>query len=162
VLVFLTGIIGNILTAPQVEADELTPQLGVFCPADMVAAVVQVCRMGCAAASGLGGARIYLEAPQQDPGDSELAPLVEGDRHRLEQVLQNLVNPNGPTVSGCVLCLTRLLARASSLVKWAWRLQMHASSAAARQFACERACSRLWLINPCCSWRPTGRGCASL
>jgi hypothetical protein len=75
----LLGIVGNVLTTPQVEAGLLTAQLGVFSPVGVVADVLRACRTGCAAARG--GTRITLEAARDD----ELPVLVEGDRHRVAQ-----------------------------------------------------------------------------
>jgi hypothetical protein len=73
---------GNVLTTPQVEAGLLTPQLGVFSPASVIADVLQACRTGCAAAAARGGTRIMLEAARDDA----LPVLVEGDQHRVAQV----------------------------------------------------------------------------
>ena len=64
------------------EAGLLTPQLGIFSPAGVVADVLQACRMGCAAAAAHGGTRINLEAAHHHA----LPALVEGDRHRVAQV----------------------------------------------------------------------------
>jgi hypothetical protein len=79
----LLGIVGNVLTTPQVEAGLLAPQVGVFSPDSVVADVLQACRTGCAAAAARGGARITLEAAHDD---ALRTAVVEGDRHRVAQV----------------------------------------------------------------------------
>jgi hypothetical protein len=111
----LLGIVGNVLTgaciwlfclptlradadalrpacaAPQVEAGELTLQRAVFSPARLVADVMQACRLGCAAvAAAAGGTGIELDTAC-GAGGEPLPALVEADRNRIAQVLQNLV-----------------------------------------------------------------------
>ena len=102
----LLGILGNVLSgaslklraissglthgasAPQVESGELSLQHAVFSPARLVADVLQACRMGCAAGAE-GGAGIELESTS-GTGDESLPLMVEADRDRIAQVLQNL------------------------------------------------------------------------
>ena len=59
-----------------------------FSPARLVADVLQACRMGCAAGAE-GGTGIELESTC-GTGDESLPPMVEADRDRIAQVLQNL------------------------------------------------------------------------
>ena len=75
-------------SAPQVETGELSLQCAVFSPARLVADVLQACRMGCAAGAE-GGTGIELESTC-GTGDESLPPMVEADRDRIAQVLQNL------------------------------------------------------------------------
>ena len=77
------------MTAPQVESGELRLQCTVFSPAQLVEDVLQACRMGCAAGAE-GGTGIELES-MLGAGEETLPPLVEADRDRIAQVLQNLV-----------------------------------------------------------------------
>ncbi len=73
------------------EAGELTLQRAVFSPARLVAEVMQACRLGCAAvAAATGGGGIELDTAC-GAGGEPLPPLVEADRNRIAQVLQNLV-----------------------------------------------------------------------
>ena len=59
-----------------------------FSPARLVVDVLQACRMGCAAGAE-GGTGIELESTC-GTGDESLPPMVEADRDRIAQVLQNL------------------------------------------------------------------------
>lgn len=87
----LLGIVGNVLIAPQMEAGKLTLQCDVFSPMRLVEDVLQACRLGCAAAAAaVGGAGIELEAATA-AGCEALPSMVEGDRNRVAQVVQNLV-----------------------------------------------------------------------
>ncbi len=81
------AIVGNVLTVPQVQAGELTLQRDVFSPTDVVGDVLQACRLGCAAANVPGAGIEWEDSREEAP----LPPLVEGDRCRLSQVVQNLV-----------------------------------------------------------------------
>lgn len=56
----------------------------------MVQDVVQACRLGCAPRLQASGAGIELQTGL-DGGDEAMPSLVEGDRNRIAQVLQNLV-----------------------------------------------------------------------
>jgi signal transduction histidine kinase len=85
----ILGIIGNVLTAPQVQEGALTLQTEVFSPAEKIHDVIQACRMGAAAMGRAGGSSIALEAPP--PGAPPLPALVETDMCRLAQVVQNCV-----------------------------------------------------------------------
>jgi PAS domain S-box-containing protein len=80
----LLGIVTNVLTARQLEAGALTLNHVLFSPAELIDAVLQACRSGCNTASMAGIA--------WERGLGDLVPaVVEGDRDRLAQVLQNLV-----------------------------------------------------------------------
>ena len=85
----LLGILGNVLTAPQVESGELRLQCTVFSPEKLAADVLQACRVGCASGAE-GGTGIELES-RLGADEETLPPLVEADRDRIAQVLQNLV-----------------------------------------------------------------------
>ena len=85
----ITGIIGNVLTAPQVEEGHLELEAEVFSPKATLRDVLQACRMGCAAAAQPGGSTIEWE--EADDEARKLPPLVECDRKRLAQVLQNVI-----------------------------------------------------------------------
>jgi signal transduction histidine kinase len=79
-----SGIVGNVLTAPQVESGELTLEIDVFSPTRLIMEVLQACRLGYAAAAH--------HAPVELESYGETLPLmVEGDRCRVAQVVQNLV-----------------------------------------------------------------------
>jgi signal transduction histidine kinase len=80
----ILGIIGNVLTAPEVQAGKMTLQREVFNPDSVLTDVLQACRFGCAAAAAPGGGIEWQAEP--------LPALVEGDRCRLAQVAQNLVS----------------------------------------------------------------------
>ena len=84
-----TGIIGNVLTAPQVEEGHLELEAEVFSPKATLRDVMQACRMGCAAAAQPGGSAIEWE--EADDETRKLPPLVECDSKRLSQVLQNVL-----------------------------------------------------------------------
>ena len=88
----LQGIISNVVTVPQLEEGRLAPQLSVFCPSELVDNVLCVCRL--AASGGVllmsHGATVVV-MPDLEHGLSPLPPLVEADRDRLAQVLQNLI-----------------------------------------------------------------------
>ena len=73
------------------ESGELSLQHVVFSPARLVADVLQACHLGCAAGVE-GGTGIELEATF-GTGDEALPPLIEADRDRIAQVLQNLARP---------------------------------------------------------------------
>jgi hypothetical protein len=80
----LLGIVTNVLTARQLEAGALTLNHVLFSPAELIDAVLQACRSGCNTASMAG------IAWERGLGD-HVPAVVEGDRDRLAQVLQNLV-----------------------------------------------------------------------
>ena len=88
----LQGIIGNVTTVPQLEEGRLAPQLSVFSPSELVDNVLCVCRL---AASGgvllMSPSATVVVLPDLPSGLSPLPLLVEADRDRLAQVLQNLV-----------------------------------------------------------------------
>jgi hypothetical protein len=85
----ITGIIGNVLTAPQVEEGHLELEEEVFSPKATLRDVMQACRVGCAAAAQPGGSAIEWE--EADDETRKLPPLVECDSKRLSQVLQNVL-----------------------------------------------------------------------
>ena len=90
----LQGIISNVVTVPQLEEGRLAPQLSVFSPSELVRNVLRVCRL--AASGGVllmshGATVDIVLRPDLAPGLSPLPPLVEADRDRLAQVLQNLI-----------------------------------------------------------------------
>ncbi len=89
---------GNVLTVPQVQAGELTLQRDVFSPTDVVGDVLQACRLGCAAANVPGAGIEWEDSREEAP----LPPLVEGDRCRLSQVVQNLVRVGLLLLRACV------------------------------------------------------------
>jgi len=62
----------------------------VFSPVRVVQDVVQACRLGCAPRLQASGAGIELQTGL-DAVDEAIPSLVEGDRNRIAQVLQNLV-----------------------------------------------------------------------
>jgi signal transduction histidine kinase len=78
----INGIVGNVLTAPQVDAGQLSLQCAVFNPAVIVGNVLQACRFAAR------GSSIDWECM---PEDSPLPELVEGDRDRIAQVVQNTI-----------------------------------------------------------------------
>ncbi len=70
------------LTAPQVEAGQLSLQRDIFNPATVIGDVLYACRLAAR------GSSIDWEClPEDDP----LPPLVEGDRNRIAQVVQNTI-----------------------------------------------------------------------
>jgi signal transduction histidine kinase len=73
----LLGIVGNVLSAPQVQAGELTLMTDVFSPAAVIRNVLQACQLGCASMKSGGGVKAL-------PGEP-LPPLVESDSGRLAQ-----------------------------------------------------------------------------
>jgi signal transduction histidine kinase len=89
------GIVGNVLSAPQVQAGALTLTTEVFSPAEALKDVLQACRMGCAAAVQPGGSAILWEQEGDEEGDNDgpeaLPPLVEADRNRIAQIAQNII-----------------------------------------------------------------------
>ncbi len=80
----LLGIVTNVLTARQLEQGQLTLNTVLFDPAEVIEDVLQACRLGAFAAPRGGIA-------WERSGGDHLPPLVEADRDRLAQVLQNLV-----------------------------------------------------------------------
>jgi signal transduction histidine kinase len=78
----LLGIVGNVLSAPQVQAGELTLQTDTFSPAAVLRDVLQACQLGSAAAATGGGVQAMPGMP--------LPAMVESDAGRLAQVVQNL------------------------------------------------------------------------
>ena len=81
----ILGIVGNVLTAPQVEEGHMRLDAEVFSPKALLRDVMQACRMGCAAAAQPGGSPIVWEEAEEA---LKLPPLVESDRNRLAQVVQ--------------------------------------------------------------------------
>jgi signal transduction histidine kinase len=80
----LLGIVANVLTAREVEANELQLDTRIFCPEAVLSDVLTACRMACAA----GGETTLVW--DRTPGDL-LPPLLEGDPSRIGAVLQNLL-----------------------------------------------------------------------
>jgi hypothetical protein len=76
------GIVGNVLTAPQVEAGQLSLQHDIFSPAAVIGDVLQACRLAAR------GCSIDWE---RAPADAPLPALVEADRNRIAQVVQNTI-----------------------------------------------------------------------
>jgi signal transduction histidine kinase len=94
----ILGIVGNVLTAPEVERGALTLTRDTFSPHAVICDVLQACRLGHAAASAPGGSIVLDESPQeaQEGADADAVTmlptlLVEADRNRIAQVTQNCV-----------------------------------------------------------------------
>jgi hypothetical protein len=98
----LLGIVANVLTARQVEANELQLDSRLFSPTDVLRDVLQACR--CAAAEG-------AITWDRSPGDL-LPHLVDADSHRISQVVQNLVTN---AVRVCFACCVDAAAPALSV-----------------------------------------------
>jgi signal transduction histidine kinase len=81
----IQGIIGNVVTVPQLEAGELALQQSVFSPAALIASVLQICRLA-AAQQELPARITSVEGALH--GLAPLPPLVEADRDRLAQICQ--------------------------------------------------------------------------
>jgi len=104
----IQGIIGNVITVPQLEAGELALQQSVFSPVALIASVLKICRL--AAAQQELPACITLVSGSLH-GLAPLPPLVEADCDRLAQICQNLVTN---AVRSCSLHLLRLMCAAHS------------------------------------------------
>jgi signal transduction histidine kinase len=96
----ILGIVGNVLTAPEVERGALTLTRDTFSPRDVICDVLQACRLGYAAATAAGGSIVLEEGEETDADAGEgmdagisltTQSLVEADRNRIAQVTQNLV-----------------------------------------------------------------------
>jgi signal transduction histidine kinase len=74
--------VGNVLTQPQVEAGQLSLQHAVFSPSVIIGNVLQACRLA---------ARVCAIEWEHLPEEDALPELVEGDRDRIAQVVQNLI-----------------------------------------------------------------------
>jgi signal transduction histidine kinase len=124
----ILGIVGNALTAPEVERGALTLTRDTFSPRALVADVLQACRLGHAAAAAPGGS-IMLEEEGQErevndadvdddaearDADAVMLPtssLVEADRNRIAQVTQNLVTNACKFSAGTPVCVRLTLTQ---------------------------------------------------
>ncbi len=89
----LEGIVANVITAPQLEAGELPLRRGVFSPGALMDDILRICRLGTTADLAAGRLRRNTRIDWLPPaaGEAPLPALVEGDRDRVAQIVQNLV-----------------------------------------------------------------------